>query len=293
MSFSPDWLALREPADARARNGEVASALAAHFALRDSIRVVDLGCGAGSNLRATAPLLPDRQSWTLVDYDSRLLAAARVALIGWADEAHERDAGVLELRAAGRRIHVEFLEIDLARDLERALDGKPDLVTAAALFDLASPEFIRRAAQATARIRAVFYTVLTYNGIQHWQPRQPSDGQMTQAFNRHQMSDKGFGASAGPTAPVELAEQLELAGYSVIEGQSPWRLTAHQEARLIGELVEGQAAAVRETRAVDAATVDRWEAVTRTGAEVGHVDTLGLPPPGFDDEDNEGDSGEL
>ncbi len=62
---------------------------------------------------------------------------------------------------------------------------------------------------------------------------------------------------------------------------------------LIGELVEGQAAAVRETRAVDAATVDRWEAVTRTGAEVGHVDTLGLPPPGFDDEDNEGDSGEL
>ena len=35
---------------------------------------------------------------------------------------------------------------------------------------------------------------------------------------------------------------------------------------------------MRETKAVDAVTVDRWERIARTGAEVGHVDTLGLPP---------------
>lgn len=278
MSFSAEWLALREPADRRARNGEVASALAARFALRDSLRVVDLGCGAGSNLRATAPLLPMTQSWTLVDYDAALLSAARVALIAWADSVHEHETGVLELRFRERAIHVEFRRADLAADLDYALEGKPDLVTAAALFDLASADFIRRAVQATAKRRAVFYTVLTYNGIQHWTPRQPSDGQMTAAFNRHQMSDKGFGPSAGPTAPVEIAEQLELVGYSVIEGQSPWRLTQAHDARLIGDLVSGQAAAVRETRAVDATTVDRWESVDRSAAEVGHVDTLGLPP---------------
>lgn len=283
--FSPEWLALREPADVRARNGEVASALEARFALRERVSVVDLGCGTGSNLRATSTLLPRRQSWTLVDHDARLLEAARTVLIGWADEVHEHD-GMLDLVASGRRISVRLRQADLTNDLEAVLEPAPDLVTAAALFDLASPEFIERTARAVSKSRAVFYTVLTYNGIQHWTPRQPSDAQMTAAFNRHQMTDKGFGTAAGPTAPVHLAEQFELAGYTVTEGQSPWRLSNGREARLIAELVAGQAAAVAETRAVDAKTVERWRAVQRTAAEVGHVDTLAVPPPegalGFD-----------
>lgn len=70
--FDPTWLALREPADHRSRNQDVADALAARFALRDSVNVVDLGCGTGSNLRAMAELLPKNQSWTLVDHDPAL-----------------------------------------------------------------------------------------------------------------------------------------------------------------------------------------------------------------------------
>ncbi|MFN3869450.1 MAG: class I SAM-dependent methyltransferase [Hyphomicrobiaceae bacterium] len=278
--FSPDWLALREPADIRARNADVASALAARFALRDSVSVVDLGCGTGSNLRTTSALLPSRQSWTLVDYDSRLLDAARGVLASWADTSTANDDGSMSLTKDSRAITVRFRQADLVADLEAMLDPAPDLVTAAALFDLASPEFIRRTARAVARTGAVFYTVLTYNGIQHWHPRTPSDGQMTSAFNRHQMTDKGFGVSAGPTAPVHLAEQFEVMGFAVTEGQSPWIMSAPRDAQLIGELVQGQAAAVRETRAVDAATVERWLKVARTGAEVGHVDTLAVPPPG-------------
>ena len=77
--FSAEWLALREPADHASRNRSVAGGLAGYFGNRDSVVVVDLGCGTGSNLRATSQLLPDRQSWTLVDYDLDLLAAARLA----------------------------------------------------------------------------------------------------------------------------------------------------------------------------------------------------------------------
>ncbi len=277
--FSPEWLALREPADVRGRNADVANALTARMALREHVSVVDLGCGTGSNLRTTSTLLPARQSWTLVDYDANLLDAARKVLIAWADTAHEHADGSIDLTSGSRAISVRFRQADLVEGLEAVLEPAPDLVTAAALFDLASPAFIQRAARAVARKRAVFYTVLTYNGIQHWQPRQPSDGQMTAAFNRHQMSDKGFGASAGPTAPVHLAEQFELVGYTVTEGQSPWLLASRREARLIAELVEGQAAAVTETGAVDARTIERWLKVSRTGAEVGHVDTLAVPPP--------------
>ncbi|MDP3319739.1 MAG: methyltransferase type 12, partial [Bosea sp. (in: a-proteobacteria)] len=85
--FSPEWLGLREPADHAARNPQVLAAVGAHFAGRSSLTVVDLGCGAGSNLRGSYAALPARQHWTLVDLDQRLLAATRETLSGWADEA--------------------------------------------------------------------------------------------------------------------------------------------------------------------------------------------------------------
>ncbi|MGD9784124.1 MAG: class I SAM-dependent methyltransferase [Hyphomicrobiaceae bacterium] len=275
--FSAEWLALREPADHRARNREVAAALAARLAQRERVEVVDLGCGSGSNLRAMAELLPARQSWTLVDLDEGLLAAARAALSGWSDTARELPGGNVALTKSGREIDVTFRRADLAADVEAAIGEAPSLVTAAALFDLAAPAFIARTARAVTSRDALFYTVLTYNGIQHWGPRHPSDNRVTSAFNRHQMSDKGLGASAGPTAPVCLADAFRAAGYGVIEGDSPWRLAAPRDATLIAELVSGQAAAALETGTVDRRDVERWSAVTRTSAEVGHTDTFAFP----------------
>lgn len=273
--FSADWLALREPADMRARNGELAAALAARLGQRAHIDVVDLGSGTGSNLRGTAPLLGQSQAWTLVDYDAKLLEAARGALAGWADSSRVIDDR-LELAKDGRRITVGFRQADLARDLAAGLGQSADLVTASALFDLASAAFIRSFANEVAARRAVFYTVLTYNGIQRWTPRHPADNQMVAAFHAHQMRDKGFGPSAGPTAPAHLADAFRAAGYSVMEGDSPWRLSS-REAALVEELARGYLTAVGETGKVDAATLDSWSRVVRTGAEVGHTDTLAVP----------------
>ncbi len=275
--FDPAWLALREPADHRARNGELAAALAARFTLRETISVVDLGCGSGSNLRALADILPRSQSWTLVDYDPALLAAARAALSAWAESATTDGDDRLVLSVNGRSISVRFVRHDLNDDLGAVLGEAPDLVTAAAFFDLASPEFIRRLAQAVIERNAVFYTVLTYNGIQHWTPRRPADNQLTAAFNRHQMSDKGLGPSAGPTAPAHLADQFRIGGYSVQEGDSPWQLASPRDAQLIAELAAGHANAVAETKMVDDKTLTGWRAVRHTGAETGHTDTLAMP----------------
>ena len=74
--FSPEWLELREAADHRARDGLLAMALADRLQKRPSIQVVDLGCGTGSNIRATyAALGPDS------DPDA-LLAAITAAVPG-------------------------------------------------------------------------------------------------------------------------------------------------------------------------------------------------------------------
>ena len=274
--FDPAWLDLREPADHRSRNEDLARLVARHLGRRASISVLDLGCGTGSNLRATAPLLGPDQHWTLIDHDETLLEAAAARLCGWAAGA-ERNGSQLLLGKNGKRIAVRFICADLARDLEQALERGADLYTASALFDLVSDDFIVALAAQVARRRAAFLAVLTYNGVQRWTPRHEADGAMASAFRAHQTSDKGFGQAAGPIAPALLAAAFDEAGYAVTEGDSGWRLEAGDEP-LIEALAAGFAAAVRETELVPEAKVAAWRSLARTRALVGHTDTLALPP---------------
>ena len=273
--FDPGWLDLREPVDHRSRSEDLARMLTRHFGRRPSIAVLDLGCGTGSNLRATAPLLGAEQHWLLVDRDEELLEAAVARLGAWAGSA-ERNGGSLMLTKDGKRIAVRFLCADLSRDLPRVLDPGADLYTASALFDLVSDDFIVDLAAEVVRRRAAFYAVLTYNGLQRWTPRHDADAALASAFRSHQGRDKGFGPAAGPIAPALLSAAFDAAGYMVSEGDSAWRLAAGDEA-LIEALAAGFAAAVRETRLVPEGKIANWRAVGRTAALVGHTDTLALP----------------
>ncbi len=273
--FSPEWLTLREPSDHRARDAMLGLKLADRLQKRGSVTVTDLGCGTGSNLRATYALLGPEQHWTLVDYDPALLTAARTHLTAWADRATAH-GDRLELVKSGKRLTVAFREANLTTALDAALGERPDLITASALFDLCSAAFITRFAAAVAARRAVFYTVLTYNGVQTWQPRHASDAAMLEAFHTHQMTDKGFGPSAGPTAPAALAQAFCANGYVVHEGDSPWQLGRSDQA-LVDALAPGFAGAVAELGSVAAGAIADWRSVKRHGCDVGHTDTLALP----------------
>src|SRR5690606_37934264 len=116
--FSAAWLALREPADHRARAAELLPELGAWWRARRGTHVVDLGAGAGSNLRYLAPRLPGAQWWTLVDRDPALLARA-------APPVGEAEGG-------GRVVDLVRVVADLAREGLDAVQGA-DLVTASAL----------------------------------------------------------------------------------------------------------------------------------------------------------------
>jgi SAM-dependent methyltransferase len=279
MSFSAEWLALREPADHAAVNPEVQAALAARFAGTDSISVVDLGCGAGSNLRGTWQALPVRQHWTLVDYDPKLLAAARVRLTAWADSAKAVGDG-LQLVKSGKTLVVTFREADLSGGDFAPVTRGADLVTAAALFDLFSVQSIEKLAETVSAQGAVFYTVLTYDGFTHWTPPHAADTAMREAFNAHQKSDKGFGPAAGPGGTSALSKAFYARGYRVLRGTSPW-IADQRFSALRRELDAGFAGAVRETGAVSANDIDAWLANRMSGEDrvsiIGHEDLLALP----------------
>jgi hypothetical protein len=274
--FSADWLALREPADHAARSEELLAAVAAHFADRRETRIVDLACGACSNLRALAPRLGPRQAWRAIDYDAGLLDAARRRLVEWADSVTHTDP--LRLVKAGREIEVAFAQRDLAAPSDD-LFADVDLVTAAALFDLVSTSWIERFCDLLAARRLPLYAALTYSGEEVWSPPHSADAEMLAAFHAHQARDKGFGPAAGPRAPEALRTALAARGYAVRLAPSAWRPNGGEHRALIAALAESAAAAVLDTGLVAQSAVRAWETARRNAehCDIGHVDLFATP----------------
>ncbi|MCJ8143325.1 class I SAM-dependent methyltransferase [Ancylobacter sp. A5.8] len=269
--FDPGWLELREPVDHAARNAAVADRVRRYFAERASLTLVDLGCGTGSNLRALAPSLAPRQHWHLVDGDPVLLDEARRVLARWADHAQNADDGI-RLGKNGRHIHVSFECADLTRRDLHFADIAPDLVTAAALFDLVSEEWLERLVAASAERRVSLYAVLNYDGIARWQPETSLDQRIVAAFNRHQRRDKGFGPALGPASSEAFASLLSRHGYRHWVGDSPWHLGSDNRP-LAAALVAGIATAAGDIEPDMAEAFAAW-AGRRAGADVtiGHQD---------------------
>lgn len=277
--FSAQWLALREPADHRARDIALQS-LVLHDLERlarmraGPLKLVDLGSGSGSNLRALAPLLPEQQHWTLVDYDPALLEAARAACMAWADHVVANDAS-LKLIKNNKHVTISFRCEDLSSNIEAVLAEPADLITAAAFFDLVAEQWLERFC---GLLSTPLYAVLTYNGIENWTPSEPSDAAMLKAFHAHQQTDKGFGAAAGPTAAGVMETLLHARGFVVSSASSPWKLDTNDRA-LIEQLATGSAGAARDTGLVSQQDVDAWQRsrCQASTCEIGHTDLYARP----------------
>jgi SAM-dependent methyltransferase len=263
MSFSADWLALREPFDIRARNSEVLDAVATAFQDRQGLSIVDLGSGTGSTLRALAPRLPKPQQWTLVDNDRVLLAEAF---------ALTASAGVA----------VETRQFDLKEDVGALFDGA-DLVTASALIDLVSEPWLANMAAAAAARAVPVYIALTYDGRVVFGKGDSFDAGIIAAVNKHQRTDKGFGPALGPRAAATAKRIFKSLGYTFVEGRSDW-CTAGGDSKFQLELIEGWYTAAREMGAMSDDGMDAFHVHHTRMAEagmqaidVGHVDFFAQP----------------
>lgn len=278
MSFSAEWLRLREPVDHRSREHALLARAANHLATVTEPVIYDLGAGAGSNLRGTALSLGPRQRWVLVDYDADLLSASLEFLSVWADKSRPTATG-LELEKNGKSLRVEVKRADLNANPAPWADQKPDLVTSAALFDLVSEAWIDRFCAALSKDGLPLYTTLVHDETARWLPSHSADAQMAEAFERDFGKEKGFGPSAGNKAIGYMASKLKSLGYATELASSPWKL-GEADRDLIVQLADGWANAVRETNAVPEREIQAWLDARKSAGTtciVGHKDLLALP----------------
>jgi hypothetical protein len=267
--FRPQWLALREPADARARSAALTRTIAARYERAATFRVLDLGAGTGANLRYLAPFLTavdQIRDWLLVDQDATLLSRAPA------------DVGPCD--------RVETREIDLASRVNSTLDAlcvRRDLVTASALLDLVSEPWLATLARCCGESAAAVLFALSYNGDIRCVPDEPEDGTIRDLVNRHQRTDKGFGPALGPDAVGTAARLFAACGYEVRRQRSDWIVGGDQPA-LQQELIAGWAEAAEAIAPPFAPVVHDWKtrrlahvAAGRSVLTVGHEDLAGQP----------------
>lgn len=269
-TFSADWLALREPHDAAARDGAAARLrLDARLATvrpppGTPWRVIDLACGTGANLRWLAPRLGGPQQWLMVDHDDTLLG---------------------RITAPEEGVDIVRQRLDLMAALETLPWHAAHLVTASALLDLVGTAWLHRLVAACASVRLPLLLTLSVDGRHHWTPRDPLDDEVAALFAAHQRRDKGFGPALGAQAVATLVPALRAAGYRVFRSHSDWRIDGRsgERARALQEtLIDGMTGAAIE-QAPDAEDALRgWQGRRRTLAArarlcVGHGDVFALP----------------
>ncbi len=281
------WLKLREAADAAARSTTLTEAAVRTLAGTDPVRGLDLGTGAGSNLRYLIPRLPSPQRWLVVDRGDDLLADLLTRTAPWATarglSAHA-DGGRLTISGDTLDCVVETRQMDLGPLADPSIFDGRHLVTASALLDLVSASWLAAVAGRCRQQRAAALFTITYNGRSACQPVEPEDALVLDLFNRHQRTDKGLGGpAAGPGATDAARKAFEGEGFRVTTEPSDWRIGP--EAREMQQfLVDGWASAASEVSPDDAPAIAGWRRRRLAHIEaglstlsVGHSDLLATP----------------
>jgi SAM-dependent methyltransferase len=251
------------------------------------LRVIDLACGTGANLRWLAPRLGGAQQWLVVDHDADLLrcwpehlAAADGTRTGIDKGLHQP----LSFAGPGFEAGIVRQQTDLMAGLESLPWHAADLVTASALLDLVGTTWLHRLVTASAASGVAILMSLNVDGRHVWTPEDPADASVDRLFAKHQQQDKGLGPALGAEAVAALRQALESAGYRVFTAASDWWVdgsTCPQSHAMQCALVDGMAAAAREQSPATARSIEIWQQrrlamAARSQLQVGHLDLLAL-----------------
>jgi hypothetical protein len=256
VRVTPDWLALREPADAAARSRELVDRVQTRLP-SDSMTVVhDLGCGSGSMGRWLAPMLTGPQHWVMYDRDADLLRLAGVDMPSVA--------------SGGSPITVETRERDITRLDIDDLTGA-SLITASALLDMFTAEEVERFVATCVGAGCPVLLTLSVVGRVDITPPDPLDTRIADAFNGHQRRTTGGRRLLGPDAAATTVSEFRRLGADVVVKSSPWRLGA-DDAALTAEWLVGWVGAAVEQQPALGDEADAYLARRLAEAQAGRLE---------------------
>jgi SAM-dependent methyltransferase len=262
---------------------------------KGALSVLDLGCGTGANLRHSVPLLAAaghrHQRWTCLDHDRLLLDRLYPGVSRWAEARGMRVStfdGELRLESDQLLVEMAAHSADLLLDLNELQLPTEGLVTASALLDLVSLDWLENLLDRCRTSASALLFALTYNGRCELSPGHPSDAKAVALVNLHQRTDKGFGPALGPDAARALVDRCAALDYRVHTADTPWQIPP-DAVELQRALLQGwheaarQLAETEDARGeLDAWVAERLAAVAagRSRLRVGHLDVLALPGRG-------------
>ena len=178
-------------------------------------------------------------------------------------------------------VEVETRPVDLNAIADadaRTLFPNAAVVTASALLDLVSEDWLRALAEHCRETGAALLFALSYDGRIDFSPDEPEDAEVRDLVNRHQRTDKGFGPALGPDATDAADRILRGLGYHVERERTDWTLGA-ESCELQRRLIDGWADAAIEMAPDRRDAIESWRsrrrahvAVEQSRVVVGHWD---------------------
>lgn len=228
-TYPTPWLDCRFPFDVRARHAATEAAMLADLPLDRPVRLVDLGCGNGANIRHLWQRISASQHWTLIDQDVKLLTAALAGMeelgeaAGYLPDSTGSDK--LTLRKGDHVVKIQTRHTSLLEVAEVVSLAETDVVMANAVFDLFSELQTDRVLSTLWPHTAIFLT-LNYTGME-FAPSHPDDGTVIGWYESHMQRPQAFGQGMGADGPAMIEAWIQKHDGAFQFGDSVWEILPH------------------------------------------------------------------
>jgi SAM-dependent methyltransferase len=280
------YLAAKKTVDDRALNQNVVGRLRTELLASEntSPRVLEIGGGLGTMVtRLVDWNVLKSADYQLLDVDAELLADSRDWFRTWAASTGfsvETSTDAVRIQRDDTDVTVTFIRAEIGDYLDAPSGGaSADLLIANAFLDLVDvpnvlPLLFRRAAP-----NGLFWFPINYDGDTIFQPDQPGDAALMQAYNRSMDERVRYGRRAGDSLTGRrLFGHLAAAGATVLSaGASDWVVHGRggryeaDEAYFLDHILYTIDEALEKRPEVDAEMLAQWVAVRRHELERGEL----------------------
>lgn len=232
------------------------------------------------------PQLGHDQHWLLLDNDAGLFHRLPDLLQYWAsthDARFDNSNGICRIEHDSFSATIEHRILDLASEVEHIPMGDIQLLTASALLDLTSANWLQIISTKVYKCKCACLFALNYNGKIQWHAELEADSVVSSLLNQHQLNEKGFGLALGPEAGHFFTAALRNLGRQVITGESDWVIRPHDRELQLA-IIDGWSPSAVEQDEHQEELISQWHLMRKQAIEqglstltVGHIDVLSIP----------------